>query len=72
MTTSSQLNNCFLPIYNTDEGRQVYEDTLSAVNERFPQYVREIEGIADGSQVEFHKVNGYSENIFKELKMNSF
>lgn len=34
----------------------VYDETLQCVNESFPQYVRELEGVAHGSGVEFHKV----------------
>lgn len=34
----------------------VYNDTLECVRSSFPQYVRELEGVADGAQVEFHKV----------------
>lgn len=34
----------------------VYDATLKSVNESFPQYVRELEGVAHGSGVEFHKV----------------
>lgn len=35
---------------------RVYKDTLQSVKQSFPQYVRELEGVADGAQVEFHKV----------------
>lgn len=34
----------------------VYDDTLKSVRESFPQYVRELEGVAHGAGVEFHKV----------------
>lgn len=34
----------------------VYNDTLKCVKNSFPQYIRELEGVADGAQVEFHKV----------------
>lgn len=37
---------------------RAYQDTLQSVKESFPQYVRELEGVADGAQVEFHKVKG--------------
>lgn len=35
----------------------VYDATLKSVKESFPQYIRELEGVADGADVEFHKVN---------------
>lgn len=50
------LNEDYLPIYETEEGRKVYEETLAAVNENYPQYVRELQGISDGAKVPFHKV----------------
>jgi hypothetical protein len=56
---SKPLNSVFLPIYNTDAGRHAYEKTLKSVRSNFPQYVRELEGTAEGAQVPFHKV-GYS------------
>lgn len=48
----------------------VYNDTLKCVQSSFPQYVRELEGIADGAQVEFHKVNvsdDHNELLFDDL-----
>lgn len=46
----------YLTVYNTPRGYEVYEETLAAVNREFPQYVKELEGIADGAKVSFHKV----------------
>lgn len=54
--TSSLLNESYLPIYNTPEGLKVYTETLEVVRKSFPQYLREIQGTADGAKVEFHKV----------------
>lgn len=34
----------------------VYDATLTSVKESFPQYIRELEGVAHGAGVEFHKV----------------
>ncbi|XP_050083525.1 uncharacterized protein LOC126570075 [Anopheles aquasalis] len=53
---SGPLNESYLPLYNTDEGRKVYNATLESVKRSFPQYIRELEGTADGAQVEFHKL----------------
>jgi len=53
---STSLNEEYLPAYETKIGRKAYEDTLESVKKNFPQYVRELEGIADGAQVPFHKL----------------
>ncbi|CAG9821882.1 unnamed protein product [Phaedon cochleariae] len=53
---SKSLNEDFLPAYETVEGRRAYEDTLDNLKKNFPQYVRELEGTADGSNVPFHKL----------------
>ena len=52
----SPLNETYLPLFATKEGKKVYEETLDAVKKQFPQYVREIEGTADGANVPFYKV----------------
>lgn len=57
VATSEAINGDYLPIYRTPEGRKVYDDTLATMNASFPQYVREIQGVADGAQVDFHKVS---------------
>lgn len=51
------LNNVYLKLYETPEGRAVYDETLACVRENFPQYVREMEGTAAGAEVEFYKVS---------------
>lgn len=56
MGKSGPLNKVYLPLYETPEGRKAYDATLASCKENFPQYVREIEGTADGAQVPFHKV----------------
>lgn len=43
----------FMKAYETEQGRKAYDDTLAIVTKNFPQYVRELEGIADGSKVSF-------------------
>ncbi|KAJ9586091.1 hypothetical protein L9F63_020288 [Diploptera punctata] len=49
------LNEVLIPLYETDAGKKVYQETLNAVRKNFPQYVREMEGTADGAKVPFHK-----------------
>lgn len=38
---------------------EIYNETLEAVKTSFPQYIRELEGVADGAGVEFYKVCFY-------------
>lgn len=56
MKISGPLNETFLPLYESTSGRKVYDETLASVKVNFPQYVRELEGTADGAKVPFHKV----------------
>lgn len=44
----------------------VYDATLKSVKESFPQYIRELEGVADGADVEFHKVDWTNYHILIE------
>ncbi|XP_055304139.1 beta-alanyl-dopamine/carcinine hydrolase [Sitodiplosis mosellana] len=53
---SVPLNTEYLPLYKTPEGKAVYDATLKSVKESFPQYIRELEGVAHGAGVEFHKL----------------
>ncbi|XP_055909851.1 beta-alanyl-dopamine/carcinine hydrolase [Eupeodes corollae] len=53
---SQPLNEVYLPLYATDEGRNAYNETLECVKQSFPQYIRELQGVSDGAQVEFHKL----------------
>lgn len=50
------LNESYLPLYETEAGRKIYEETLACVEEQFPGYLREIRGTADGADVPFHKL----------------
>lgn len=56
LASSLNLNKVLLPLYETDAGKKVYEETLTSVCKNFPQYVREMEGTADGAEVPFHKL----------------
>ncbi|XP_065364743.1 beta-alanyl-dopamine/carcinine hydrolase [Calliphora vicina] len=53
---SSPLIEVYLPLYATEKGKNAYNETLESVKKSFPQYIRELEGVADGAQVEFHKL----------------
>lgn len=73
---NEELQKVYMTLYNTPEGRAVYEETLASCRQNFPQYVREMEGVAAGAQVEFYKVNINSLVITiinnKEFVNNSF
>ncbi|KAI8431265.1 hypothetical protein MSG28_001292 [Choristoneura fumiferana] len=42
--------------YATETGRGAYDKTLANMKNRYPQYVKEIQGIADGANVPFYKL----------------
>lgn len=46
----------FLKFYETEEGKKAYDETLAVVKKNFPQYLQELQGIADGSKVSFDLV----------------
>lgn len=46
----------YLSLYKLSEGLQIYEESLKATKQYFPQYVIEMTGMADGSGVPFHVV----------------
>jgi len=56
LEASKPLNKVFVPLYETDAGKKVYEETLACVRKNFPQYLSEMEGTADGAEVPFHKL----------------
>ncbi|KAF6200704.1 hypothetical protein GE061_005148 [Apolygus lucorum] len=50
------LNEIYIPLYLTDKGREVYDAGLEACQRMYPQYVRELQGTADGADVPFYKL----------------
>lgn len=53
---STYLNEDLVPAYNSQRGQEIYKETMDIVNQKFPNYVRELQGIADGSEVPFFKL----------------
>lgn len=49
------IDECFL--FQLKKTEAVYDETLNSVKESFPQYIQELEGVANGAGVEFHKVS---------------
>ncbi|XP_050500422.1 uncharacterized protein LOC126880540 isoform X1 [Diabrotica virgifera virgifera] len=71
---NTALEEDLLPAYNTPEGKKAYEDTLASVKKNFPQYVRELEGIAEGANVPFFKLflfhmDDIMSNVIEEPKV---
>ncbi|XP_027849361.2 uncharacterized protein LOC114128947 [Aphis gossypii] len=48
------LQSEFLPMYAQPEGKEIYEESLKSTQKYFPQYVNELQGLADGAEVPFH------------------
>lgn len=42
--------------YATENGNQIYSEALRLCENKFPLYVEELKGLADGSGVPFYKV----------------
>ena len=53
---SDYLKDDLIPAYNSARGKKIFDDTLALMRQKFPHYIRELEGIAEGSQVPFHLV----------------
>lgn len=56
LTTNTVLQNRFLPFHRTEEGKQRYNTLLKLHSEKFPDYVTELEGIAQGAGVSFDEL----------------
>ncbi len=69
---SSYLSNQLLPAYNTRRGQLIYRDTLNLMKTKFPHYVRELQGIADGSQVPFHQVFSKFSKLVSQIYLIEF
>ncbi|KAG7177996.1 putative Acyl-coenzyme A:6-aminopenicillanic acid acyl-transferase-containing protein 2 [Homarus americanus] len=54
LASFKELHKSLLPAYETTEGKAAYDLTLASLQENFPQYVRELQGTADGAHVPFH------------------
>jgi len=52
----SFFNDELLPKFKTPEGQEIYSNSLNLCNKKFPHYVEEIKGMAEGSDIDFHKL----------------
>ncbi|CAK1554039.1 unnamed protein product [Leptosia nina] len=42
--------------YKTDNGKQAYDKTLANMKKRYPYYLKEMQGVADGAKVPFYQL----------------
>ncbi|KAG2775381.1 hypothetical protein PC129_g14300 [Phytophthora cactorum] len=65
MRLNSKLQTLLLPFAKTSTGRKLLDRYLLTHRTRFPQYVEELEGVAEGSDVSFETI--FIENIVEEF-----
>ena len=56
MSSNSFYNEQMLPYYSKPDGQKLYNSLTQAAMAAFPQYVEEIEGLANGAGLPFYKV----------------
>jgi hypothetical protein len=56
MTKNKTLQEIYLPFCRSPEGRDLYEQLLSIHKEAYPEYLLEIEGIAEGAGRPFEEI----------------
>lgn len=64
MDSYRPLNESYLSIYETDAGKKIYAETLACVQDQFPEYLKEIQGTADGANIPFYKVSNSINQIY--------
>ena len=52
----SDLEDSYTFVTNTSEGKQIYGEFLDTHQKIFPLYVKELEGIASGAQIDFKRI----------------
>ncbi|KAK7100352.1 hypothetical protein V1264_023322 [Littorina saxatilis] len=62
---SDNIQDRLLPFYDSRAGRDYYEESLRVSQDCFPQYVREVRGMADGAGIPFEHV--FMANVSKEV-----
>ncbi|KAG6958742.1 hypothetical protein JG688_00010374 [Phytophthora aleatoria] len=65
MRLTSKLQTLLLPFAKTSTGRKLLDRYLLTHRTTFPQYVEELEGVAEGSDVSFETI--FIENIVEEF-----
>ena len=62
---SDNIQDKLLPFYDTQAGRDYYEESLRVAQDCYPHYVREVRGISDGAGLPFEHV--FMANVSKEV-----
>lgn len=62
---SKDIQNKLLPFYDSSFGRQYFEESLKVTQECFPRYIREVQGMSDGSGIPFAHL--FMNNVSKEV-----
>lgn len=57
MSSNTFYNEKMLPYYNTTDGKKLYDSLTQEAMQSFPQYVEEIQGLANGIELPFYKVS---------------
>ena len=61
----SDLEDSYTFVTNTSEGKQIYGEFLDTHQKIFPLYVKELEGIASGAQIDFKRI--FVKNLILEI-----
>ena len=61
----SDLEDSYNFVRNTSEGQQIYREFLDVHRKIFPLYVKELEGIASGANVDFQRI--FVKNLILEI-----
>ncbi|KAL3854887.1 hypothetical protein ACJMK2_014123 [Sinanodonta woodiana] len=62
---STMVQSCLVPFYESRKGRDIVDEYLITAEKCFPQYVREIHGMADGCGIQYEQL--FLMNIAKEI-----
>lgn len=63
LSLNKHLNNVLVEKYESAKVRRIYEGTLKNMNKNFPQYIDELQGIAQGARVPFFKVSNAESKV---------
>lgn len=70
MSSSAFYNEKMLSYYNTADGKKLYDSLTQEAVQSFPQYVEEIQGLADGIELPFYKMMLWNMQFEWQLHLN--
>ena len=56
IASSAYMQNLMIPFYSTREGVLLFEKTERILREKLPQYISEVEGLANGSELPYKTI----------------